>query len=102
MLYGLTHAQWATQSGLTVNSYSINDHAHKALFDLTSVNGSINDMMFNYLSVTKGLTGALDDMVNTWDGIFGVGGPASGSGLLLESGTFFLILETGDYLLLEA
>ena len=32
-------------------------------------------------------------------------GPVSGSGLLLESdigGTSFLLLETGDYLLLEA
>jgi len=29
------------------------------------------------------------------------GGPSVGDGLLLESGTYFLILETGDYLLLE-
>lgn len=28
-------------------------------------------------------------------------GPASGDGLLLETGTDFLLLETGDFLLLE-
>lgn len=103
MLFGLTHAQWATQSGLTINSFSINDHAHKALFDLTLNNLSINDMMFEYLRDTKGLTGALSDMVFAWDGVFGVGGggPSAGSGLLLQDGTFFLILQTGDYLLLQ-
>jgi hypothetical protein len=98
MLFGLTHAQWATQSGLTANAYGITDHAHKALFDLTSVNGSINDMMFTYLSVTKGLSGALSDMVFAWDGTFGA---ISGDVLLLETGDI-LLLETGDQLLLEA
>ena len=31
----------------------------------------------------------------------GGGGPAVGDGLILEAGTDFLLLETGDYLLLE-
>ena len=103
MLFGLTYEQWATQSGLDKNSNSINDHALFALAALTSTDLNINDMMFTYLRDTKGLTGALSDMIFAWDGVFGVGGggPSSGSGLLLESSDF-LILETGDYLLLEA
>ena len=100
MLFGLTYVQWATQSGLALNSYSINDHAHKALFDLTSSNNSINDMMFEYLRDTKLLTGSLSDMVFAWDGVFGVSGP-SGSGLLLTDGTSFFKLQTDDFLLLQ-
>ena len=99
ILYGVTHAQWATQSGLSGN-YTISDHAHKALFDLTTINGTLDDMMFEYLRDTKSLTGSISDMVNAWDGVFG-GGPSSGSGLLLVDGTSFLKLQTDDYLLLQ-
>jgi hypothetical protein len=33
--------------------------------------------------------------------VSGGSGPAAGDGLLLEDGTSFLLLETGDFLLLE-
>lgn len=101
ILYGLTQAEWAAQSGLTLNAYGINDHAHKALFDLTSFNGSLDDMMFDYLLNTKSLSGALSDMVAAWDGTFAAGGGPSGDGLLLENGTDFFLLETGDFFLLD-
>jgi|GEM_PF-2452745 len=45
-------------------------------------------------AVARGLT---DNSCCDEDG----GGPTNGDGLLLEDGNGFLLLETGDYLLLE-
>ena len=92
ILFGLDRTAWATQSGLTENQYSINDHAHKALYDLTSVNSDLNYMMWKYLRETKSLgtdNHNINDLVGLWDGTF-----VSVTGDLL-------LLETGDYLLLE-
>ena len=63
--------------------------------------GALNDMMYQKL-VADGYTGALGDMIALDPAPGGGGGgPSVGDGLILEAGTDFLILETGDYLLLE-
>ena len=92
MLYGLTHAQWAAQSGLS--NGSIQDHAMKALADLGVTVRALPDMMADFLVNTKGLTGgSVDDLVQQWNGVFA-------DALLLETGDGIL-LETGDALLKE-
>ena len=46
------------------------------------------------------MTGATPENVTLYDG-GRPPGPASGGGLLLEDGVFFLLLEDGSFLLLE-
>ena len=46
--------------------------------------------------------GAVTAILSQQTAPVGGGGPSVGDGLLFEAGTDFLLLETGDYLLLEA
>jgi len=99
-LFGLTRTEWAAQSGLNELQYSINDHAHKALFDLVGVNSDLNYMMWTYLVDVKGLSSdlALPDLLSLWDGTFVV---ISGSLLLLETGDFLLYENGTDRIVFE-
>lgn len=92
-LFNKTYDEWLAQSSRSEGT--INDVAHEALVALVGLTGSLNDLMYRFLT-DLGYTGALNDMLAQWDGTFSAGADA----LILETGDYIL-LETGDKLLLE-